>query len=147
DVRQGTWKADFDIWFRWFDPQVDPGERFQLVNGEIEHRDKLVQRMDGNEHYARYRVAAQLPKYFDPSRFPFGDEELSIDIEDGAKQIRWFADEGSGLSRRAFPRSIDVEQSSARVTDSTFVFTMLGKAPAWAQHLKNFQALYASILI
>jgi hypothetical protein len=40
DVRESSWTADFDLWFRWTDKNIEPGETFQISNGEIESRDK-----------------------------------------------------------------------------------------------------------
>jgi hypothetical protein len=39
-VREGGWTADFDTWFRWTDARIRPGETFQVVNGEINQREK-----------------------------------------------------------------------------------------------------------
>jgi hypothetical protein len=84
DAKEGGWTADFDIWFRWTDARIRPGETFQLVNGEIHQREKKETYARGRERYERYRVKARITKFFDASRFPFGDEVLTMQVEDGA---------------------------------------------------------------
>lgn len=96
DAREGGWTANFDIWFRWTDARIRPGETFQLVNGEVIQREKRETYARGGERYERYQVKARLTKYFDPSRFPFSDEGLSIQVEDGARgeeKLRYVAED------------------------------------------------------
>jgi len=89
-VKEAIWTADFDIWFRWAGTSVNPGETFRLVNGEIETREKHEAYASGDEHYARYRVKARIGKYFDPIRFPFADDRLTIEIEDSVHRVESF---------------------------------------------------------
>ena len=90
DAREGGWTTDFDIWFRWTDARIRPGETFQLVNGEVHQREKKETYARGGERYEQYRVRARITKFFDPSRFPFSDEVLTIQVEDGARvEAEW----------------------------------------------------------
>ena len=119
DVREGGWTANFDIWFRWTDARIRPGETFQVVNGEIDQREKMETYARGGERYERYRVKARLTKFFDPSRFPFSDEGLNIQVEDGARgeeKLRYVAEErGSGISPQAIPPHLAITKSLAMV--------------------------------
>jgi hypothetical protein len=171
DIRGGGWTADFDIWFRWTDARIRPGETFQLVNGEINEREKRETYARGGERYERYRVKARMTKFFDPSRFPFTDEMLYIQGEDrarGEEELRYIAEErGSGISPQAISPNLAITKTLAMVkyhsrepgrddpripprtpeVHSHFFFGMLGKYPSLPIYLKNFQALFASVAI
>jgi hypothetical protein len=170
-VREGGWTADFDIWFRWTGNGVKPGENFQVVNGQIDLREKKKRYVRGREQYERYRVKARLTKYFDPSRFPFSDEGLAIQVEDdvrGAETLRYVADEpGSGFNRLGIPQNLKIVKSLVTVklhnyesgrgdprlpvgaadVHSRFVFVMLVFPPSTGLFVMMFQALFASVAI
>jgi len=171
DTREGGWTANFDIWFRWTDARIRPGETFQLVNGEVDEREKRETYARGGERYERYQVKARITKLFDPSRFPFSDEGLTIQVEDGARgeeKLRYVAeDRGSGISPLGIPRHLSFPKTlatvkyhrpesarddpripaGAREVHSRFIFAMLGKIPGLQIYLRNFQALFASVAI
>ena len=162
DLREGGWTANFDIWFRWSDARIRPGETFQVVNGEIDQREKMETFARGGERYERYRVKARLTKFFDPSRFPFSDEGLNIQVEDGVRgeeKLRYVADErGSGISPQAIPPNLAVTKSLAMVkhyshgpgrddprlpsdtaeVHSRFIFGMLVNIPSWPDLFQEF---------
>jgi hypothetical protein len=170
-AREGGWTADFDIWFRWTDARIKPGETFQLVNGEVNQREKKEAYARRGERYERYQVKARITKFFDPSRFPFNDEVLTIQVEDGARgeeKLRYVAEErGSGISPLGIPRHLAFPKTlatvkyysyestrdapripaGAREVHSRFIFAMLGKIPGLQIYLRNFQALFASVAI
>jgi hypothetical protein len=170
-LREGRWAADFDIWFRWTGDKVRPGENFQIVNGDIELREKKAAYVRGREHYERYRVKARLPKFFDPSRFPFNDEALVIQVEDGgpeAEKLRYVAEEReSGVNRLGVLRILKITKSLATVklnrygtrrgdpgipydkpeVHSRFTFAMLVAPSGGPIYLRNFQALFAAVAI
>jgi hypothetical protein len=171
DLREGGWTANFDIWFRWSDARIRPGETFQVVNGEIDQREKMETFARGGERYERYRVKARLTTFFDPSRFPFSDEGLNIQVEDGVRgeeKLRYVADErGSGISPQAISPNLAITKSLAMVkyfshgpgqddprlppgtaeVHSRFIFGMFVSMPSWPIYFKNFQALFASLAI
>jgi hypothetical protein len=170
-LRESGWTAEFDIWFRWTGDGVKPGEDFEIVNGQVDSREKMEEYSNGRERYERYRVKARLTKYFDPSRFPFSDEVLSLQVEDrlnGAKTMRYVADErDSGISNLGVPRSLNITNSLAVVKlhdyrsglgdprssagagdiHSRFIFSMLVDPPSLAIYIPMYQALFASIAI
>jgi hypothetical protein len=171
DAKEGGWTADFDIWFRWTDARINPGETFQLVNGEIHQREKKETYARGRERYERYRVKARITKFFDASRFPFGDEVLTIKIEDearGEEELRYVAEEGgSGINPLGFSRHLSFPKTLAMVkyhshestgedprnppgtpeVHSRFIFAMFGKIPSLQIYLRNFQGLFGSVAI
>jgi hypothetical protein len=171
DAREGGWTANFDIWFRWTDARIRPGETFQLVNGEVIQREKRETYTRGGERYERYQVKARITKYFDPSRFPFSDEGLSIWVEDGARgeeKLRYVAEDGgSGIRPLGIPQHLAITKTLATVkyysrestrddprispgtpeVHSCFIFAMLFKLPSFPIYLRNFQALFASVAI
>ncbi len=168
-LTQSAWTADFDIWFRWTGEALDPGESFDVVNGEILKRELQQSAVRGAERYERYRVAARMAKSFDPSRFPFGDEGLVIEIEDtehGARELRYEADTGGvDISRLPRIQIVHIEKSLLLVKlhryaaahelpagvgtgmNSRLIFAMLAAPPGMALYLKMFQALFASVAI
>jgi hypothetical protein len=170
-AREGGWTADFDIWFRWTDARIRPGETFQLVNGEVNQREKKETYARGGERYERYRVQARITKFFDASRYPFSDEVLTIEVEDGARgeeKLRYVVESrGSGISPLGIPRHLTIPKTLATVkyhspestrddprlspgtpeVPSRFIFAMLGKIPSFQIYLRNFQALFASVAI
>jgi hypothetical protein len=170
-LKESGWTADFDLWFRWTGDLVSPGEGFVIVNGQEDYREKMASYSNGRERYERYRVRALLTKHFDPSRFPFGDEVLSLLVEDaarGAEAIRYVADErSSGFSTLGVPSILKIENSLAVVKPYTykfdrgdprvspgagdvrsrFFFNMLIVPFGLGIYLPMFQALFASVAV
>jgi hypothetical protein len=170
-LKESGWTADFDIWFRWTGDEVRPGNTFEVVNGQIDQRDKKEAYVTGREHYERYRVKARLTKFFDSSRFPFSDQGLTIQVEDSsheAERLRYVADEQeSGISRSGVHQSLKIAKSLMTVklhsygsrrgdprfspntgdVHSQFIFAMLVSPPSTALYIKMFQALFASVAI
>jgi hypothetical protein len=170
-LKESGWTADFDVWFRWTGDLVSPGEDFVIVNGQVDSREKMASYSNGGERYERYHVRARLTKHFDPSRFPFGDEVLSLQVEDGAhgaETIRYVADgRNSGIGALGVPSALRIKNALAVVklftyeSDrgdprksagkedifSRFVFTLIVEPPSLGIYLPMFQALFASIAV
>jgi len=170
-LKESGWTADFDIWFRWTGDEVRPGNNFEVVNGQIDQRDKKEAYVTGREHYERYRVKARLTKFFDASRFPFSDQGLTVEMEDStheAERLHYVADEqGSGINRLGVPQSLKITKSLMTVklhsygsrrgdprfspntadVHSQFIYAMLVSPPSTALYIKMFQALFASVAV
>lgn len=104
-IKEVGWTVDFYVWFRWRGPEADPGEKFQVVDGSIESKEKIEDSTGGDgERYTLYRVTARITKFFDVSRFPRDDHVLTINIEAPASErheLLFVADrESSGVSSR-----------------------------------------------
>jgi hypothetical protein len=170
-MKEAGWTAEFDIWFRWAGAEVNPGETFQVVNGQIETRKKQEAYVRDGEHYERYRVRARIAKFFEPARFPFADEPLTIQVEDGVQgveSLQFVADtQDSSISPAAILQDLEVIRLAMAVEPhkyeskrgdprrtaedgdvySRFVFAMLLNPPGTIFHLKLFNALFASVAI
>jgi len=168
-IKESTWNADFDVWFRWTGEGMEPGENFQVINGAIESKEKKEAHVVGKERYERYRVKARLSKYFDVSRFPWAKGVLSIQLEDGkddAGRLQYVADEqASGLSRIGIPRGIEIESMVPKVllhsygstlgdpelpagatkVQSRFVFGLFGSLSSLPIYIRMFQGLFAAM--
>src|SRR5262245_11783871 len=116
-VKDATWTADFYVWFRWTGNDVNPGEKFQIVDGWIESKEKEDDFVRGDEHYERYRVVASITKSFDVSRVPCDDHLLMINVEDPARQrheLMFVADEAnSRVSSRVKITGYEIHQIAA----------------------------------
>lgn len=170
-LKEAGWTAEFDIWFRWAGAEVNPGETFQVVNGQIEAREKQEAYAREEENYERYRIRARIGKFFELTRFPFADEPLTIQVEDGvhgAKSLQFVPDtQDSGINPTAILQHLKVNQFAMAVEQhkygsrrgdhrsptgevdvySRFVFAMLLNHPGTVFYFKLLNALFASVAI
>lgn len=170
-LQESRWSADFDVWFRWEAPDLDPGETFKLVNGTIEEKDQVAEALDGPVRYRRYRVRAELSRPFEVARVPLDDHVLPIRIEletNPLRPVRLVVDqESSGIDPTAAvagyrtgrtlttvkwavtksslgdPR---VAAGSASVRPQ-FIFAVWIHRDGLGLYVKLFQALFASVAI
>ena len=171
DPKGGGWTADFHVWFSWTADGIDPGKNFQLENGKVLERERVIAQLENGQHFERWRVTAQMVKSFDARRVPIGDQTLTIRIEDavdGSDQLRYVVSDRSADIRemsapegfriaRVLPAVREINVPTARlatlklaggdVRHSVFVVAMLAKSPAWNRYLRLFQALFASVAI
>jgi len=170
-VVTSTWKADFYLWFLWDHEGLNPGETFQIVNGETVSRTLLRKSENGKEHYALYRVTAEITKSFDVARFPRDEHMLTISIEDQAAQsyqLRYVSDRGSSdISSRVTvpgyrisdvltavkPHSYKTSMGDPalpadyKATYSEFLMGISIERSSWGLFLKMFVALYISVAL
>lgn len=170
-LKENGWAADFDVWFRWNGNKINPGNSFRIINGEVDSRERIAAYNRGSERYERYRIKARLTKFFDPSRFPFSEEMLTIQIEDaihGPEALRYIADnKDSGISQLGIPNALKIRESiiesnlheyKSRMglaglstgdasTRSQLVFAMLVDLPGTAVYMRMSQALFVSVAI
>ena len=137
-----SWKPDFYVWFSWKGKELNPGETFHVVNGEILSKTLVEKRDDGSSHYALYRTTALITKNFDVTRFPRDDHMLTIAIEDTARQsyeLRYETDESaSDTSSRVAASGYEVLSKVATVKPHSYKTTRGNPAlPA------NYQATYS----
>jgi len=81
-LSDSVWTVDFYIWFKWNGSDVNPGENFQVIDGEIEKKELVDEYTNGTEHYQIYYVTAKITKFFDVLRFPVDSHLLKLEIED-----------------------------------------------------------------
>jgi hypothetical protein len=170
-IKDSTWTVDFYIWFNWTGNDLTPGETFQVVNGQIESKEKLEEIARDRDHYALYRVVAKITKAFDAARFPTDDHLLTIHIEDKARQFQEVLlvpdAENSSISSRVSvpgyeiagtelvskPHSYKTTRGDPRLpagfksTYSQFVFGISIRRPDLGFFSKLFVALYIAVAI
>jgi hypothetical protein len=165
-----SWKVDFYVWFTWTG-DLTPGETFKLVNGELITRTLQEKTDHGAEHYALYRVTAQITKSFDTSSFPRDEHLLTIAIEDQSLQSYKLAyvtdDAASDISSRvvvagyktvgkstvvrphAYKTSLGKPglPSNYKATYSQFLFGISIARPSWGFFAKLFLATYIAVVL
>lgn len=167
-LKDAEWTADFDIWFRWSGEGGHPGETFDVVNGDIQRRDKIEAWNRDGQNYERYHVRARMVALLDPASFPFGDEELPIEIQDNCRDLAApqyvFDENGTGLAPDALPLSVKLKRTEVTATTlqtgqekkdsgrteavhSRLVFAMLVTPVSTSSYLMMFQALFASVAV
>lgn len=170
-IKDVSWTADFYVWFRWKGEEIDPGEKFQIVDGWIEEKELEDSYDNGDEHYRLYRVIAKITKLFDVTRFPLDEHMLVINIEcpeyHRSEMIFVPDTELCSLSSRARlagykvtsgtavekPHGYRTSRGDPRLPDdyhaiySEFRFGITIERDGWGFFLKLFQGLYASLAI
>ena len=103
-IAENTWSPVFYLWFKWDNDAINPGETFDIIEGEVTYKQKLSEYHIKGEHYVKFLIKAQLTKYFDSLRFPVDDHILKIAIEDGDfpwKDVQYIPDiENTNISSR-----------------------------------------------
>ncbi len=140
------WNVDFYVWFRWRGATVNPGENFQVMEGEIEDN-RLITRHDaGDDHYELRKVKATITKVFTIDRFPNDDHGLTLAIEDAAQgvgELVYVADtEGSSVSSRVKVPGYAVKNAALVVKDHAYKTTRGDPRLEGQPKANHSQALY-----
>lgn len=170
-LRDNQWLVDFYLWFTWRGEAVSPGAEFEVVDGRIEALDTLEVFSQGDLHYRLYRVAARITKFFDVSRFPRDDHQLTIGVESPAhrrQEMIFVADqENSSISSRVQvpgyalgemtvvekPHSYRTTRGDPRLpagtkaTYSQLRFLVGIERADWGVYLRMFQALHVAVAV
>jgi len=85
-LRDNRFSADFYLWFRWKNKELDPIKSFEIVGGEKTFQSEPYRSKDGDVNYAFSRVSAVMTQHWDVSAFPFDDHVLTVQIEDGENE-------------------------------------------------------------
>jgi hypothetical protein len=85
-LRDNKFSADFYLWFRWKDKELDPIKSFEIVGGEKTFQSEPYRSRHGDTNYAFSRVTAVMTQHWDVSAFPFDDHVLTVQIEDGESE-------------------------------------------------------------
>jgi len=166
-----SWVADFYIWFRWDNADINPGETFQIVDGEILKKELIKKNKTTTPSYGLYRVKARVTKFFDISRYPRDDHLLTINVEDTEHQIyelQYIPDEDSTeVSSRVKLQGYEVynkklvqkfhsyktdrgEVHKSDVSQDTYSQLIYGiwiKRPGWGSYIKMFEGLFAAVAV
>lgn len=81
-LRDGRIGVDFYLWTRWRNPEIDPLQGIELMNGRIEQIDVQEKKQVGEELYALARVRAVINATWDVARFPLDRQQVRIVLED-----------------------------------------------------------------
>lgn len=165
------WTVDFYIWFNWGDGDFDPGETFQVIDGEIQSKTKIEASNENGNYYALYRVKARITKFFNVVRYPLDNHLLTIRIEDSEHQwntLRYTPDiQGTEYSSRVKvpgyrlkhgeiinkPHAYKSTRGNPSLPEQyQTVYSQLTYAveidrPDWGLYFKMFQGLFASVTI
>jgi len=85
-LRENRFVADFYLWFRWDDPELDPAATFEVVGGRIERQDVTYDGRPEGRNYVVLRVVASVSIAWDVSRFPLDDHAIEIRLEDAESE-------------------------------------------------------------
>ncbi|WP_019499949.1 hypothetical protein [Pseudanabaena sp. PCC 6802] len=170
-VLDSKWSPVFYIWFRWTGDDINPGETFNIVEGEILSKQKLQDKVIKGEHYAVYLVRAQIAKFFDSTRFPIDDHLLTVAIEESNLQwqnLEYVPDtENTQISSRVKMPGYQVYKtgivmkphtyksnfgdprlpSNTRKTYSQLIYGVWNSRPGLGTYLKIFLGLFAAVMI
>jgi hypothetical protein len=94
DLKANRFDVDFYIWFVWSDPDIDPGESWEIVNGHVKQKTISDAHPVAGGRYASYRVQATIIHEFDLYKYPRDRHRLEIQIEDAtpAEKLVYQAD-------------------------------------------------------
>jgi hypothetical protein len=123
NLKESRFDVDFYIWFVWSDPNLDPAETWEIVNGSVKKQFLSDAHPVDGGHYAAYRVQASIIKEFDLYKYPLDRHTLTIEIEDGAAvhRLRYLADTGnSALSDDFFAPGFIAGRPSFTVSDHVY---------------------------
>ncbi len=88
DLANHSFVIDMYAWFRWQDPELDPGSTFELMNsGDPEYQlreqfyDEPLEQPDGYL-YQLYRYRGEIATKFPVAKYPFDHQVLQVWIED-----------------------------------------------------------------
>ncbi len=165
------WTVDFYIWFNWASDDINPGETFQVIDGEIQSKTKVEEVVDNGRHYALYRVTARITKFFNVVRYPLDNHLLTIRIEDRDHPwhvLRYVPDSrGAEFSSRVKvpgyrlkgaeiinkPHAYKSSRGDPRLpvdhkaTYSQITYGIQIDRPDWGLYFKMIQGLFASVAI
>ncbi|VAW89819.1 hypothetical protein MNBD_GAMMA17-1273 [hydrothermal vent metagenome] len=170
-TKETLWTVDFYLWFKWVGDEINPGESFHVVDGEVLSKPLVRSSSEGDNHYALYKVAARITKMFDITRYPLDNHQLTIRVEESDHQwkvLQYVPDfkETTYSSRVNVPgymiHSSDLVNKPHAYKSSRgdplapqaekAVYTQLTYAlgierPDWGLYFKMFQGLFASVAI
>jgi hypothetical protein len=170
-IVDASWHVDFYIWFVWHGSDINPGETFKIVSGEISSKSLMRKSDEGDRHYALYRVNAEITKAFDISRFPRDEHMLTIVVEDQGLQyyqmvyttepstseissrveVLGYAIAGKHVVTKGHTYKTTMGDPSlppgSKATYANFVFAIDLVRPDWGFYLKMFLPLFLAVAL
>jgi hypothetical protein len=170
-MKDSNFDIDFYIWFRWKGNDVSPGQNFQIVNGEINNKQKQAEWESGEEHYEQYQVTANINKYFDMHIYPLDSQNITIEIEDSLNSIDELsyipdASNNCNMSRQIIVPGYDTKwispltrvhnyetnfgspwTNTSAANYSQLIFGASLSHQGWGLYFKLFHALFIAVLV
>ena len=170
-IRDSRFRVQLDVWFIWRGGTFDPAAHLIVVDGTIESSTLLEETDDGDRHYRRYKLDAEIAKTFHIHHFPLDRHLLLIAFENGSTPrdgLLFEPDrENSAISSRAvvhgyrlgplesLEKPHSYKTSRGRWTEgtgrqSTFSQARFGVVIArdsWGPFVKMFHALFVAVAI
>lgn len=123
-LKDSQFTADFYIWFRWKDKNINPLESFDVVNGHIESKEGVYEDIVQDFNYRVCRVVATIKKFWDISRFPLDNHTLTIEIEDNDNEeskLKYVSDiENSGVDPQVQVPGWKIDTVNVNVVSHTY---------------------------
>ncbi len=89
NLKESRFSADFYIWFRWNDDDLNPHTSFQFINGRVDDRQEVrPKRRIRGMNYACLRLVGTVSKFWALPNFPLDSQLLRIGIEDKQSDSR-----------------------------------------------------------
>jgi hypothetical protein len=170
-MKDMTWMVDGYFWMRWKDSNMQLADRFQVVDGWIESKEKEEERYINGEHYVMYRIIAKISAIFEETRFPCDDHLLTICFEIPSFERNSLLFQPDSLasaisSRVKIPgykiynmavvekphsyktsRGKPLLQAKAKSTFSQFRMGIWIRRDGWGYYLKMFLPLYVAVAV
>lgn len=84
--RDSRFAIDFYIWFRWKAEgelkDYKPLESMEIINGRVDAKSSVVEKVIGGESYASARITATVFKTWGLDTFPFDHHQVRVHLED-----------------------------------------------------------------
>jgi len=91
--RDSRFAIDFYIWFRWKAEgalkDYKPLDSMELINGRVDNKSSVVEKVVNGENYASARITATIFKTWGLETFPFDNHQVRVHLEDS----QYFADD------------------------------------------------------
>lgn len=123
-LREGTIGVDFYLWLRWRNPEIDPMEGIELMNGKVDQIEVQERKDLGEERYALARIRAQINADWDVARFPLDRQTFGIAIEHSTLDSRRLVFRPDAPNTALAPDlrvpGYDIGEAAGRVSTKTY---------------------------
>jgi hypothetical protein len=170
-IRDSRFEVVCDVWFSWTGADFDPVDQLLVVDGTIDAIELLDESHEGDRHYRRYALTAEITKPFRIDHFPLDRHLLLIAFENGSllrDELVFVPDRvNTAVSSRAAVHGYRLEEHEvvekphsyktsrgepgispgAKTTFSQARFGIMIVRDGWGLFLKMFQALFVAVAI
>ena len=174
NLKESRFSADFYVWFRWNDDNLNPHTTFQFINGRVDDRQEVRPKQKiGGMNYACLRIVGTVSKFWALQSFPLDSQLLRIGIEDkqsDSRRVVYVVDkENTGINPLLRMPGYDLERANSlpevryeeyatnygdpsvasgqKVKYSQFRFNLHIGRSGYGYYLKLFTGLFVATLI